>query len=95
MLAARAIVQTHLTTLKEGNLVTTPVNPSRSTWHVGDRVDVRDQEQYKAGWISSIHRANGCVEYVVHTDPVDGIGVGGIINVDAATGRLRSRRNAD
>ena len=73
--------------------MTTPVQPNASAWHVGDRVEVHDQGRYTAARISSIHRIGDRIEYVVHTDPEDG-GIGGIVNIDAATGRLRARRDA-
>jgi hypothetical protein len=55
---------------------------------VGDRVQVQHRGQAKPERISSIHRVNDGVEYVVHADPADpsGGGMGEVLNVWTSSG---------
>jgi hypothetical protein len=52
---------------------------------VGDRVHVQRKGAVTSGRISSIHRVNDGVEYVVRTDPHDG-GMGEVLNVWTSSG---------
>jgi hypothetical protein len=50
------------------------------TYQVGDRTQVQHQGTPTPGRISSIHRNDNGIEYVVRTDPADG-GLGGLGHV--------------
>lgn len=54
-------------------------------YEVGDRVQVQGQGKTILGRISSIHRKNTGVEYVVRTDAVDG-GIGQVLNIWTTSG---------
>jgi hypothetical protein len=52
---------------------------------VGERVHVQRKGQSIPGRISSVHRTERGVEYVIRTEPTDG-GVGGVLNIWTTSG---------
>jgi hypothetical protein len=52
---------------------------------VGERVHVHRKGQTNAGRISSVHRSERGVEYVIRTEAADG-GVGGVVNIWTTSG---------
>jgi len=52
---------------------------------VGDRVHVHRQGQLIAGHITSVHRRDLGVEYVIRTQPTDG-GHGSVVNIRTTSG---------
>lgn len=52
---------------------------------VGDRVHVHRKGQLIAGHITSVHRSDRGVEYVIRTQPTDG-GHGSVVNIWTTSG---------
>lgn len=64
-----------------------------STYQVGDRVEVQRKGHSTPGRISSIHRRDHGIEYVVHTDAADG-GMGSVVNLWTTSGQSSFLRPA-